>query len=350
MDKQSLIKYIESSFLKDIASLDSVTDITYNGKDIYYVSNLLGRQKYDKSIASDVVKDFIRQLANITEKQFSYLSPILDVNVGRYRINAVNTSVARVGLEEAISFSVRIASSHLMINHDEKYMSVELEELFDFLIANHISIVICGVTGVGKTEFQKYLISRMKENERIIIVDQTIELAGLTSINDSLDITLWQANEKIIESNVSSLIKNGLRNNPDWMIVSEARGEEMNDVLNSAMTGIPIITTIHSFDAKSAPSRMARMIMASKQSISYEDIISNLNYHFRIFVYLKKEDKNGKINRYISSIIQSDSDGKQYEIYRYQDGIKKYGKMSEKFLKLVNFPKNNKFLKGFLNV
>ena len=335
MNKNELTSYIETSFLKDILSLENVTDISYNGSNIYYVSNISGRVRYPYEIESNIVKDFLRQLSNITEKQFSYLNPVLDVNVGRYRINALNSSIGRVGLDECYTFSIRIASLERRINKGEGFMPKQLEKLFDVLINNHISIVISGVTGVGKTEFQKYLISLMKENERIIVIDNTIELAFLDE-RQRLDITLWQADEKNEISSVANLIRNGLRNNPDWMIISEARGKEMKDVLTSAMTGIPIITTIHALDGKSGISRMANMVMQGEDNMRYEDIVSNLSYHFRIFVYLRKYiDKNNVVHRYISDIVQVDTNGNINEIYNDDLTLKRYGKLSDEFLSLI---------------
>lgn len=339
MDKNSLITYIESSFIKDIISNKEITDISYNGRDIYYVSNLTGRHKNKETISQNEANDFVRQIANIAEKQFSYLSPILDINIGRYRINAVNSSIGRVGDEGAITFSIRIASSELKITNNHKFMDKDVEELLDVLISNHISIVIAGVPGSGKTEFQKYLISRIHEEERIIIIDQTIELTMLTNILPH-DITLWQADERNKEANVNNLIKNGLRNNPDWMIISEARGGEMNDVLTSAMTGIPIITTIHSYDAFSAPQRIARMVMQNEKKMDYNDVLRNVNEHFKIYIYLRKYiNEKGSIKRYISSIVEVNEGGEKNEIYHDDLKKKKYANISKN---LSNILINNK--------
>lgn len=315
MDKEAIINYIESSFIKDILIEKDITDISYNGKDIYFATNLKGREKSGVEISQNEAKDFLRQIANMSEKQFNYLNPILDINIGKYRLNAINNSVGRVLEDGVVTFSLRIASLEAKISHDEKFMSKEVEDLLDSFIINHRSIVIAGVPGTGKTELQKYLISRIKSQERILIIDETIELSMLQSRLDH-DITVWQADDKNKESNVSSLIKNGLRNNPDWMIISEARGEEMNDILTSAMTGIPIITTIHSYDAFTAPNRMAKMIMLSEKKMGYEDVMMNIKEHFNVFIYLKKvETKKGEIKRFISSIVIIDGDMSLKEIF-----------------------------------
>ena len=348
MDKKAIIDYIESSFIKDILSKNDITDISYNGRDIYYVSNELGRKKSAVVVSNDEVKDFLRQIANISEKQFNYLNPIMDLNIGKYRINAVNNSVARLGEESVFTFEIRIASEKPRITSDHSFVVEEVELLFDLLLKSHHSIVICGVPGVGKTEFQRYLISRINSLERIIIIDNTIELMMLQK-RTNLDITLWQADEHNKEASVTNLIKNGLRSNPDWMIVSEARGEEMNDLLLSAMTGVPLITTIHSIDAFNAPSRMAKAIMLSEKKMSYEDIITNIKEHFKIFVYLKKKVlKNKSIKRYISSIVEIDSNGLAHEIYSDNLIRKKFAKVSKNMADTLLNIESNKKLRRFI--
>ena len=350
MVKSEIINYIESSFIKDILSRKEITDISYNGRNIFITTNENGNEKVNLEISQNEVKDFLRQIANIAEKQFNYLNPILDLNIGRYRLNAIFTSIGRVVEEEAVTFSLRIASYEPRINRNHKFMVDEVEVLFDTLINNKYSIVICGVPGVGKTELQKYLISRINNNDKVLIIDNTIELSSLQKDEDK-NITLWQADEKNEASNVSNLIKNGLRNNPDWMIVSEARGSEMNDLLMSAMTGVPLITTIHSLDALSAPSRMAKAIMMNEKRIAYEDVISNLNEHFKIYVHLKKYiDKKNHISRYVSSIVEIDDKGIAHEIYKDDLKTKKFAKMSNNLSKslLINNKKSKlgRFMKN----
>ncbi len=158
-----------------------------------------------------------------------------------------------------------------------------------------------GLTGSGKTEFQKFLLSRMEKNTRVIIIDNVCEL-DYVDINPNLDMNVWLANDEKKESNVQSLVRNALRSNPDWLIVAEARGEEMLDVLNSALTGHPILTTIHALDIESIPQRMTRLVMMGDKKSNHEDIYNDIVYHFRFFIYLKRDYQNGRVVRFIDEI------------------------------------------------
>ena len=129
MDKQKALYYIDNSFLASLLKDEDITDISYNGSDIYYVSNSQGRKKSDIRIDVQLAKDFIRQIANIAEKQFSFSSPILDISIGRYRINATHQSIAKIQDDGVITFSIRIASKQIRINDDSDFFTLQSSNL-----------------------------------------------------------------------------------------------------------------------------------------------------------------------------------------------------------------------------
>lgn len=334
METLKVINYLEESFLKDLLINPRVTDISYNGEDIFYVNNDFGRLKSDVTIEKQVAKDFVRQIANLSEKQFSFQSPKLDVSLGRYRFNALHQSVCRKNNEESVSFSIRIASSSLKFNEDN-CLSEELKELLKVLIDSNVSIVIGGQTGSGKTELQKYLISLMKENTRVIVIDNILELDQFKT-TQCLDLNIWQVDENRKEVSIENLVRNALRSNPDWLIVAESRGKEMLDVLNSSLTGHPIITTLHAFDINSIPHRMVRMVMMNEQKMEFKDVYNDISYHMRFYIYLKRQYlKDGYVSRYISSISFLSTRGMQ-EIYHSDGKNKQYELLSKEAIKMLD--------------
>ncbi|MCQ2776632.1 MAG: CpaF/VirB11 family protein [Bacilli bacterium] len=302
MDKDKAIEFIESSFLSTLLTNPNVTDISYNGDSIYYMDNLKGRCLSNIKIDFEAAKDFIRQIANICEKQFSYQQPKLDASFGRYRINAVHQSIAKRANQDVINFAIRVGSTKLRVTENSGFLTPQLVALFDRLLSQNCSIIIGGETGTGKTEFQKYLISRMHSNTRVIVIDNVLEL-DYAEINPGIDLNIWQANNDNSQTSIHSLIKNALRSNPDWLIIAESLGEEMVDVLNSALTGHPIITTIHAKDIKSMPRRMAKMVCMGDKKIEYADALDDIGYNFRFYVYLKRKIlDSGEVKRYIDEI------------------------------------------------
>lgn len=334
MDKVKALYYIEHSFLASLLNDEDVTDVSYNGKDIYYVSNSKGRMKSNIVIEHQVAKDFLRQIANLAEKQFSFANPQLDITVGRYRINAIHQSIGKIADEGVVTFCIRIASGEIRINARSDFFAKDVVILIREILKNRSSIVIGGVTSSGKTEFQKYLLLNMRENERVIVVDNVLELDQVR--NEYLDLTCWQVDENSNYSSASSLIRNALRNNPDWLILAEARGEEMVDVLNSAMTGLPIITTVHSLDADSLPHRMGRMMMKSTQKIDFNEALIDIHYHFHFYFYLKKEESENGVKRYLSEINFVNNNGKITSLFKREGEDSKYNLLTKEIIKILN--------------
>ena len=350
MDKQKAIYYIENSFLASLIKDEEVTDISYNGESIFYVSNILGRKKSNIVIEQQLVRDFLRQIANISEQQFSYACPNLDVAIGKYRINATHQSVGKIDNEDVVTFSMRIASTKPRIDKDSDFFTPLLVELINVICRSQKSIIIGGVTSTGKTEFQKYIIRNMKENTRVIVIDNILELDSVRNGSD-IDLTCWLVDEKNQNASSSLLIKNALRNNPDWLILAEARDKEMVDVLNSAMTGLPIITTVHAFDVYSLPYRMGRMMLKSEQKLDYDETLKDIYYHFHFYFYLCKQTIKGKIKRYISQVGYVDNEGNFFDIYQKKDNKHLYYPLHKSALTLLDLDNvsdkfNNVFIKG----
>ncbi|MCQ2742198.1 MAG: CpaF/VirB11 family protein [Bacilli bacterium] len=302
MEANKISEFVSSSFLSPILSMENVTDISYNGESIFYEDSLRGRNKYQRTISKETVGDFLRQIANMAEKQFSYQSPILDVSFSGFRLNAVFLSLARINDEKSYSFTLRIAQRGSKVKRGSSFFGEKAEKILLDALKKRASIVISGPTSSGKTELQKFLMMNMPESMRVICIDNVEELEMVRG-DTEIDLTSWLVDERYPDSSFGALIRNALRSNPDYIIVAESRGKEMLDALNSVMSGHPIIMTLHSKDLLSIPHRMARMAMMGEQKLIYEDVLSDVYHAFSYCVYLvKKEKEDGSIERYIESI------------------------------------------------
>jgi len=312
---QKLISFIENSFLHDLISNGAVTDITYNGKYIFYLHNIEGRKKSKIKITCNDVLDFLRQIANFSEKQFSVTMPFLDISAGKYRINAVHPSIVRIMNEKACSFAIRIGSEQSRVADDYDFIDQKCRDFLNDAIDKEKTIVIAGPTGSGKTELQKFLLLNLKENSRVIVIDNVEELESIR-LNDDIDVTSWQISSNNPNATIQELVRNALRSNPDWIVVAESRGKEMNEVLNSVMTGHPIITTLHAKQLEDIPLRICRMVEMADVTEKHESILNDIYEHINVCVFLnRKINKNG-VKRYVESIGELQSDHIMKIIYR----------------------------------
>lgn len=314
MDNDEKLKeFLETSFISPLLEKEGITDISYNGEYIFYQSNKYGRRKSEIDVTPFQVASFLRQIANYSEKQFSFLDPILDVSFSRYRINATFLSLTRVRNKKSYSFSIRIAYEGSVLENDDSFFGGNSKRILLKAINNKQSIVIGGETGAGKTELQKYLLMRLEPSSRVIVIDNVEELE-MVRADDNLDLTSWVVDERNKKASYASLIKNALRNNPDYLVLAESRGEEMLDALNCVMSGHPIITTMHAKDIKAMPYRMARMAMMGEKKLEYDDLLGDIYHHFSLFVYVKRELIDGQVRRFIEAIARPNEKKKTVEI------------------------------------
>ena len=313
---EKVLSFIESSFLAPLLNDPNITDISYNGVSFFYVHNDKGRKKSDIKATNEEVMNFIRQLANYSERQFSFTNPSLDVSIGKYRFNAMHSSIVRVENDKAYSFSLRIGSKETRINKEYEFISKEGEDFLIKCLEKEESIVIAGPTGSGKTELQKYLLAKLPKFSRVIVIDNIQELENLRSFDD-LDLTSWQVSQSNPNASMQELIRNALRSNPDWLVIAEARGKEMSDVLTSVMTGHPIITTIHAKSLEAIPKRICRLIMQADTTQKYEDIYDDVFEHIKYYVYLNRRyTRERKVFRFVESIGELQKDGSMKLIYK----------------------------------
>lgn len=125
-------------------------------------------------------------------------------------------------------------------------------------LRNRQNILVSGGTGSGKTTLLNALIELLPHHERIV------------SIEDTLELRIEQANTVRFEARelgegsltIRDLVKHSLRHRPDHIVVGEVRGQEAADLLQALNTGHGgSLTTVHANNARAALSRLASCAM-----------------------------------------------------------------------------------------
>lgn len=125
-------------------------------------------------------------------------------------------------------------------------------------LRNRRNILVSGGTGSGKTTLLNALIELLPDHERIV------------SIEDTLELRITQSNTVRFEARdlgegsltIRDLVRHSLRHRPDHIVVGEVRGEEAADLLQALNTGHGgSLTTVHANNARAALSRLASCAM-----------------------------------------------------------------------------------------
>jgi pilus assembly protein CpaF len=140
-------------------------------------------------------------------------------------------------------------------------MPAALAEFLAAAVRARANILISGGTGSGKTTMLSALAAHIPEEERIITIEDPIELR----LHREHVIQL-EARPPGIEGRGEvtqrDLLRNALRMRPDRIIVGEVRGPEAFDMLNAMNTGHEgSLSTIHANSVEDALHRLENMVL-----------------------------------------------------------------------------------------
>lgn len=111
------------------------------------------------------------------------------------------------------------------------------------------NLLILGAPGAGKTTLLNALLSFIPDKERLVIIEDTLELS--TTREES-----WSRLESDDEISLADLVKNSLRMRPERIVVGEVRGAEAQDLMTAMNIGKYCMGTIHASAAREAIIRL----------------------------------------------------------------------------------------------
>jgi len=299
-NEKKVREFIFSSPLRTLLDDEDVTDISYNGASIFFFTHRHGRQKSDIKLSHGEANDFIRQIANLNNVLFSTAKPIMDTSVANLRISAIHDSLARKNGEKVTHFSIRKHSQNIIDFRQKEAGNSLLFDLLSAYVQCKLSIAISGKAGSGKTEMQKYILTLLPKNERVVLIDSVDEIEESNQYD--LDLSIWRVNDND-ELRTQELIRASLRQNPDWIILAEARGKEMKDILSSIRSGHPSIFTCHSLRAELTPYRILELI-GNPNLIDYSKVrIDDITNHIPLYVHMEKKITSKGIVHQVSQVV-----------------------------------------------
>ncbi|MDE0395564.1 MAG: ATPase, T2SS/T4P/T4SS family [Gammaproteobacteria bacterium] len=136
------------------------------------------------------------------------------------------------------------------------------------MLRSRRNVLVSGGTGSGKTTLVGALIELLPAGERIVAIEDTLELRI-----DRANCLRFEAGAAGSDSPVSirDLVRHALRHRPDHIVVGEVRGGEAADLLQALNTGHGgSLTTLHANNARSALSRLASCAMQDGGTLPWE--------------------------------------------------------------------------------
>ena len=275
---------------------DNVTDINYNGTDVWIDDLTKGRYKSDVILTREFVNQFSTRIADLVSESFNQYNVLLEAETDTLRISIVHESVANTGRSISIRKTpvIKRLNEKKMLN--EQYCSEEVLNLLKRCVDGKMNMLMCGLPGTGKTEFLKYLTGLIPANERVITIEDNLEI-HYAEINPGKDCVEMKVDTKRFD--YVKAIKACLRQNPQWILLSEARSIEVKYLIESMSTGTHCLTTIHTDDVRKVPDRIKNM---AQDSLTADRLENDVYAFLDAAVLIKKTMRDGKIIRYIDQV------------------------------------------------
>lgn len=151
-----------------------------------------------------------------------------------------------------------------------EYDRGDLEEFLRACVRSRLTMLLCGATGSGKTTMGKTLIAAIPLSERLITIEDTLELVIPHENHVRL---LYSKNARGRgEVTAEQLLQASLRMRPDRILLGEMRDDAAWAYLNEVVSGHPgSISTIHGATPAQAFKKLFSLIKGSPQGSALED-------------------------------------------------------------------------------
>lgn len=334
-DMDILQKYVEDA---------EVSEIMVNGKDNIFIERRGKIEKTaDKFDTTEELNEVIHRVAGKVNRQISEMDPIVDARLSDgSRVNAVYGNVAIGGP----AFTVRkFPKISLRMNDLIEYETITKEagKLLKLLVGSGYNLFISGGTSSGKTTFLNALSDSIPTGERIVVIEDSMEL----KLNGLRNVVRLECKPKNAqdrgEVSMRHLIRSSLRMRPDRIIVGEVRGGEIIEMIQAMNTGHDgSLSTGHGTGVAGMLKRMEAMFLQAGE-FPVDAIREQIAQAIDIVVQLAKIANTGRRVTEICEIVNYEGGRfKLNPIYRFTDG-----KLVKTHNELVNTEKMK--LNGYYN-
>lgn len=298
----------------------NITDVDFNGQDLWTIDTQNRKIKVSDAehpIPRDFVERFARKVANAKSFDFNQRNPVMEAETKELRISIIHSSIAISGTSICIRKTPPFSRITERGAIETGYASREIISILANCIKAHANIVIAGMPRAGKTEFAKFLGCYIPDKERVITIEDVLEWR-FKELKPKADCIEMQTNDAFTYTDA---IVASLKQNPNWIMIAETRGEEIASLINGFSTGVNGITTLHTDDIRKIPSRMLNMVNDTKaEKRLLENIFEFVDVG--VMVAIRQDPETGAMKRIIDQIGFYTNDNGKMECHMMVDGGK----------------------------
>lgn len=296
--------------LQSLLDDEQIEDIDINGFDEVWISYADGSRKRGEPVAAsdEELVELVQVLASYAGRSgrpFDAANPELDLRLpDGSRLSAVQGVSGRPAVSIRRHRFEKATLEDLVGNQT---ISTELASFLGAAVRARFNVLICGATGAGKTTLLRALASEIPQMERIVTVENSLELGLRADTARHPNCVEFEArlpnSEGKGEITMAQLVRRSLRMNPDRVIVGEVLGPEIVTMLAAMTQGNDgSLSTIHSRSAKESFERIATYALTSEHRMPREAAFSMVAGGIDVVIHVERDLSTGA--RTVSEVVE----------------------------------------------
>jgi len=208
-------------------------------------------------------------------------------------------------------------------------LSSEVAQFLGACVEIRLNTLVSGGTGTGKTTLLNALSASIPDSERILTIEDPLELQLQQPHVISLEARPPNVDGRG-EVTQRELLRNALRMRPDRIIIGEVRGGEAFDMLNAMNTGHEgSLSTIHANAPRDALARLENMVLMANLDLPMRAIREQMASALHLILQISRFRDGGRRVTYITEVSGMDGDiVTLQDIFRFeQKGIDEHGRI-----------------------
>ena len=304
-------------FLKPIEHLivdDSISEVMVNGGDcVFFEKNGFLERAHGVSIGDRALLVAVKNIARRLGNDISEASPILDSRLpDGSRVAAVIPPCSLRGVTLTIrKFNTRHFEMQDLIQAGT--LDQPLANRIEDYVLSRKNILISGGTGTGKSTTLGILAKFIPDDERILLIEDTAEIAlGHANL---VRFEARQEQNGVRPVAIRDLLKASLRHRPDRILLGEVRGGEAFELLQLLNTGHSgTLSTIHANSAKQGLARFTSCVLQSGIELPYRAIKTNIGDSLHVVIHVER--RPGR--RFVSEVLEINGYNPDADLFDYR--------------------------------
>jgi pilus assembly protein CpaF len=297
----------------------TVNEVMVNGSDNIYVERAgVIEQTTVRFISEEHLRRVIERIVSSVGRRIDEASPMVDARLADG--SRVNVIVPPLSLDGSILTVRKFAKDPFKVSDliEMDTITGDVASVLSATVEGGMNILVSGGTGTGKTTLLNVLSSFVPSDERIVTIEDAVEL----QLHQDHVIRL-EARPPNIEGHgqitIRDLVRNALRMRPDRIIVGEVRGAEALDMLQAMNTGHDgSLSTVHSNSPRDGLSRLETMVLMAGFDLPTRAIREQIASALNLIVHIDRFRDGTRRVSHVTEVLGMEGDViTLQDIYKY---------------------------------